>query len=102
MKSEPVGIIAAITVFIGAILTALAAFGLDVTEEQRNAIVGVAVAAVPVIGFMAAAIRHYVYSPRTVAEKFIRVEDAQDPPAEVPVAEPRTTFETPTMPGGGR
>ncbi|UFU03423.1 hypothetical protein LQF12_02095 [Ruania suaedae] len=49
MTREPAAIIGAIGTAVGAILALLVAFGIDVTEEQQTAILGVVAAVGPIV-----------------------------------------------------
>jgi len=49
MTNEPAVFIAAITAVISAVLTLLVAFGLDLTQDQTNAVLGAAGAILPLV-----------------------------------------------------
>jgi len=49
MKHEPAISIGAISAAVAAVLTLLVAFGIDVTEEQQTAILGVVAAVGPIV-----------------------------------------------------
>lgn len=66
MSTEPSRIIGLISALVTAIGGALVAFGIDWSEEQQNAIIGVVVAVVPVIILTAEFIRGRVWSKESV------------------------------------
>lgn len=64
-SSEPVLSVGAITAGVSALIALLVAFGVDLTADQRTAILGVVAVAAPiVVGVLA---RRKAYSPATVA-----------------------------------
>jgi hypothetical protein len=64
VHKEPAVIVNSITAIVAAIVAALVAFGLDLTEEQQGAILLLVAALAPVIaGFIS---RQFVYAPATV------------------------------------
>ena len=64
MEKEPARIIGAITGAATAIIALLVAFGLDLTQEQQAAILGVVAVVAPVVAGVV--IRQHVYPPATV------------------------------------
>jgi hypothetical protein len=63
MYKEPAAIVAAITGAAVALIALVVSFGLDLTNDQQSAILGVVAVAAPVIaGFV---IRSKVFSPKT-------------------------------------
>jgi hypothetical protein len=54
MNENPVTASAAVVAVIGSIITALVAFGLDVTDGQRNAIIGLVVPTFVLVGLIGA------------------------------------------------
>lgn len=64
MKSEPSVIVGTVTAFVTALIGLLVAFGLDITEDQKNAILGMTAVLAPIIA--AVIIRGKVFSPATV------------------------------------
>jgi hypothetical protein len=74
MESEPAITIAGIVSLIGAVIALLVAFGIDVTETQRDAILAVATIGLPIAAGLL--IRRKVFSPATHAEE---VEAARVP-----------------------
>ena len=66
MDKEPALLIAGLTALVAAVCGLLVAFGLNVTKEQQDAIVGAVVAVVTVVPLVAGFIRHYVFAPDTV------------------------------------
>lgn len=75
MQKEPLVTVASITAGVSALLTLLVAFGIDLTEAQSTAILGVVGVAAPLI--VAWAARGKVASPATVER--IRAS-SQEPP----------------------
>lgn len=67
MSTEPATIVGSITAAATAIIALLVAFGMDLTQDQQNAILGVVAVAAPVIA--AVIIRGKVYAPKTVQEQ---------------------------------
>ncbi len=66
MATEPATIVGTITAAATAIIALLVAFGLDLSDEQQQAILGVVAVAAPVIA--AVVIRGKVVSPKTAQE----------------------------------
>jgi purine-cytosine permease-like protein len=63
-SSEPALSVGAVAAAVGAVLTLLVAFGVDLTEAQTEAILGVVLVAGPLV--LAAITRSKVYSPSSV------------------------------------
>lgn len=68
--SEPALTVGGLTSAVGALLTLLLAFGVDLTETQAKAILGVVLVAGPWV--IAAITRGKVYSPASVAKMLSR------------------------------
>ena len=66
LTTEPSVIIGGITAFVTAAIGLLVAFGLDITDEQKNAILAMTAVLAPVIASVV--IRSKVYAPATVRE----------------------------------
>lgn len=64
--TEPARFIGYITALVTAALTVLAAFGLNISDDQRDAILVFMGALLPVIVFIVEMIRRRVYAPATV------------------------------------
>jgi len=64
MNKEPLWTVAGITAAVVAIITLITAFGVDITGEQREAIIGVVAVAAPLM--VAIVARRKVYSQATV------------------------------------
>ena len=91
MRSEPAVIVGTITAFVTAAIGLLVAFGLDITDQQQNAILSLVAVIAPVIAGVI--IRSKVYAPDTVREI---VNDTQGPPApSVNWSDPATWPSTP-------
>jgi hypothetical protein len=84
MKSEPATILSVITAVITAGIGLAVAFGADITDEQRNAMLAAGGALVPVIALLGPVIRQFVVSPQTAAEAVIRAKLDVSPAPEVP------------------
>lgn len=78
MNKEPARIISIITAFATAVLGLIAAFGLDVSDSQRNAIIGVIAPTVTMIVVAGELIRSQV-TPTTKAEQKITEAFHADP-----------------------
>jgi hypothetical protein len=65
-RSEPAVITGIITAFVTAAIGLLVAFGLDITEDQTNAILGMTAVLAPIIA--ALVIRSQVFAPDTVRD----------------------------------
>ena len=70
MNSEPAAIIAAIAAFANAAVGCIVAFGIDWSQEQQNAILGVVAATTALIAILGPVIRQFVYSPES-AQKLV-------------------------------
>lgn len=66
MKTEPAAIIGGITAFVTAVLALLVAYGVDISQTQQTAILGLVAVVAPLIA--ALAIRFKVWSPASVQE----------------------------------
>ena len=73
IQREPAVIVSTLTAFLTAAIGLVVAFGMDVTDDQKNAILGVLAPAVGLILLVGPVIRGLVFSPNTVRDK---VEDA--------------------------
>lgn len=49
MKNEPLVTVASITAIVGAIITALVAFGIDLSKDQQTAILGLVTVVAPLV-----------------------------------------------------
>lgn len=83
MATEPATIVGTITAAATAVIALLVAFGLDLSDEQQQAILGVVAVAAPVIA--AVVIRGKVYAPKTAQEV---VNDAAETGVAADVATP--------------
>lgn len=90
MASEPATIVGTITAAATAVIALLVAFGMDLTDEQQQAILGVVAVAAPVIA--AVVIRGKVYAPKTAQEV---VNDAAETGVAADVATPPPTKTVP-------
>lgn len=76
MRTEPSVIVGTITAFVTAAIGLLVAFGLDVTDDQKNAVLAMTAVLAPVIAGII--IRGKVFSPETV-------DDIMETPTSGPV-----------------
>lgn len=76
MQNEPLAIINSITAAVSAVLSAVVAFGLPVTDTQQNAII----AALAAVGVVVSTIlaRNRVFAPSTVEEIAANVAAGRD------------------------
>lgn len=68
MQKEPALTVATVTAFVSAIIGLLVAFNIDITENQRDAILTVIGAAFPIIILVGGVIRQFVWSPNSVED----------------------------------
>jgi hypothetical protein len=87
LKSEPAVIVSTVTALLTALIGFGAAFGLDVSEDQRNAIIGVVAPAVAVIALVGPIIRGFVYSPAST-EKLVDAAHQTGEKGETPPVPP--------------
>lgn len=73
MSTEPSTIVGFITAFVAALISLAVAFGFDLTDDQRNSILGLTAVVAPLIA--AVIIRSRVFSPAST--KAIAEEAAQ-------------------------
>lgn len=66
---EPAVIVSTLTALLTAIIGFGAAFGLDIDDDQKNAIISVVAPAVAVVFLLGPIIRTFVFSPHTVEKK---------------------------------
>lgn len=88
MTKEPAVIISTITAFATALIGALVAFGVDFTEEQRDAILSTLAAGFAVIMLLGPVIRQFVFSPNSTQELVNKAEEAGVRDAPAPVVQP--------------
>lgn len=82
MQKEPAVIVAAITGLVTAIIGLLVAFNINVTTEQRDAIVTTIASLATVIVLVGPIIRQFVYSPKSTRQIQDRAYVAGRPPVE--------------------
>lgn len=80
MQREPSTLISMVTAALTAVLGVLAAFGLDVSDAQRNAILAAVGPLVLVIAALGPIIRAFVVSPQTAANAVVMAK--QEPPTD--------------------
>lgn len=64
--TEPARLIGYVTAAVTALITLLVTFGVNISDEQRNAILIFMGTLAPIVIFVVEMIRRRVYSPRTV------------------------------------
>jgi hypothetical protein len=67
-KTEPARVVSTVTAMLTALFAVVAAFGLDLSDAQTNAILGAVAPIVAAIFFMGEIIRGQVYAPETVEQ----------------------------------
>ena len=67
MQSDPAGLAGTIGAIIGAIITLLVAFGVELSPAQVQAILGLVAVAGPLV--VAAVVRRYAWAPDSVARR---------------------------------
>ncbi|MDQ3540044.1 MAG: hypothetical protein M3440_05095 [Chloroflexota bacterium] len=80
MNTEPARLIASITGGVAALIALLVAFGVDLTEDQKTAILGIVAIAAPIIAGLF--IRQNVYSTNSVKTISADQYNAGVPPTE--------------------
>jgi hypothetical protein len=85
LQTEPARIISTITAAATALVALLVAFGVDMSEDQRTAILSAVAVAAPIVGGLV--IRQNVYSPAAVEKVADRQYEAGKPPTEEPQPE---------------
>ncbi len=76
MSKEPAVLISTVSAFLTAILGLGVAFGAEITDDQKNAILGVVAAVVPIIALIGPLIRGFVYSPKSYGDAVGKAHDA--------------------------
>lgn len=82
LQREPAITVSTVTAFVTAVIGLLIAFGMDISEDQRNAILGVIGPAFVVILALGPIVRQFVYAPKTVKQIANQQYDAGKPPTE--------------------
>jgi hypothetical protein len=88
VSKEPAVIISTVTAFATAVIGALVAFGVDFTQEQRDAILTTLAAGFAVILVLGPIIRTFVFSPNTTQNLVNKAEEAGVKDAPAPVVQP--------------
>jgi hypothetical protein len=88
VSKEPAVIVSTITAFATALIGALAAFGLNISKEQQDAILSTLAAAFAVILVLGPIIRTFVFSPNTTQNLVNKAEEAGVKDAPAPVVQP--------------
>lgn len=88
MQKEPAVIITTLTTFLTAAIGLGLAFGLDITEEQQDAMLKMLAAMATVIAVLGPVIRTFVFSPNSTKELVDKAEEAGIKDAPAPVVQP--------------
>lgn len=78
-RTDPSGLFGSIVTALGAILALVVAFGVEIDETQREAILGTAVALGPLV--TALLIRRHAWAPATVDRRLVEQARALGAPA---------------------
>ena len=65
MKTEPAVIVSVVTAFLTAGIGLALAFGLDISQEQQDAMLKMLAATVALVAALGPIIRQFVFSPKT-------------------------------------
>lgn len=82
LEREPAITVATVTAFVTAIIGLLVAFGIDISTEQRDAIIGVIGPAFIVILAIGPIVRQFVYAPKTTERLVTDAYKAGTPPTQ--------------------
>lgn len=85
MNKEPAVILAAVTAFAVAILAALVAFGLDITDSQQSSILAVIAAVAPIV--LGVVTRSKVFAPANVAAAVTAEGEVVSGPADTRIVD---------------
>jgi len=88
MKTEPAVIISTVTAFLVAVIGTLIAFGADITDEQKNAVISSVAPLVGVIFLLGPIIRTFVFSPKSTQKLVDNAEQAGATNSPAPVVQP--------------
>lgn len=88
MTREPAVIISTLTAFLTSAIGLGLAFGLDITEEQQDAILKMLAAMVTTIALLGPIIRQFVFSPKSTQQLVNKAEEAGIKDAPAPVVQP--------------
>lgn len=80
MQKEPLITVGSIVAIVSAVLVFLKSFGVDISDEQQDAIRNLVAVLAPVV--LALIARQFVFSPETVEEKVAEAYAAGVPPTE--------------------
>jgi hypothetical protein len=76
LKAEPAVAISTITALLTALIGFGAAFGLNLSDDQKNAVIGCVAPAVAVIFLLGPIVRAFVYSPESTQKLVNAAESA--------------------------
>ena len=88
MTREPAVIITTLTTFLTAAIGLGLAFGLDISQEQQDAMLKMLAAMATVIAVLGPVIRTFVFSPNSTQELVNKAEEAGVKDAPAPVVQP--------------
>lgn len=80
MQTEPSTIIGTITGLAAAVVAALIAFGVDLSQDQQNALLGLVAVVAPIVAGVL--IRSKVFAPATVEKLTTKAYQAGTPPTQ--------------------
>jgi hypothetical protein len=84
VKSQPATLISLVTALLSALITVAVAFGADITDAQRDAILTAGGALCLVIAALGPVIRQFVVSPQTAANAVVMAKQDTSGSNEVP------------------
>jgi len=87
LKSEPAVVVSTLTALLTAAIGFGAAFGLNISEDQQNAIIAVVAPAVALIAMIGPVIRQFVYSPEST-QKLVNAAESAGQKGETPPVTP--------------
>lgn len=88
MEKEPAAIVAAIAALANAIVGCIVAFGVDWSDTQQNAILGVVAATSTFILLLGPIIRQFVWSPKSVDRAVANAREAGQTNSPAPLTVP--------------
>ena len=88
MTREPAVIISTLTAFLTAAIGLGLSFGLNISQEQQDAMLRMLAAMVALIALLGPVIRQFVFSPRSTQQLVNKAEEAGIKDAPAPVVQP--------------
>jgi len=87
LRTEPAVVISTVTAVLTALIGTGLAFGLNISDDQKNALIGSVAPLVGVIFLIGPVIRTFVYSPAST-EKLVESATAKESAGETPPVPP--------------